>query len=117
VKAKPSITSGSDVSLQLEISLRSLAGTSFNGVPVIGNREYKGSISLMDGEPAVVAGQVTRSEMRSLSGIPGFAQVPLLNKVTATNSKQLEYDELLVVITPHITIRSVGENSEVYLSK
>jgi Flp pilus assembly secretin CpaC len=55
--------------------------------------------------------------MRSLSGIPGFAQVPLLNKVTATNSKQLEYDELLVVITPHITIRSVGENSEVYLSK
>ncbi|HEY8671626.1 MAG TPA: hypothetical protein VIL63_12340, partial [Terriglobales bacterium] len=117
VKAKPSITSGSDVSLQLEITLRSLAGTSFNGVPVIGNREYKGSISLMDGEPAVVAGQVTRSEVRSLSGIPGFGQVPLLNKVTASNSKQLEYDELLVVITPHITRRSVGEASEVYLSK
>ena len=117
VKAKPSITSGSDVNLQLEISLRSLAGTSFNGVPVIGNREYKGSISLLDGEPAVVAGQVTRSEVRSLSGIPGLGQVPGLNKITATNSKQLEYDELLVVITPHITSRGVGEASEVYLPK
>jgi general secretion pathway protein D len=117
IKAKPSITSGSDVSLHLEINLRSLAGQSFNGVPVIGNREYKGSITLLDGEPAVVASQVTRSEALSLSGIPGLGQVPGLNKITASNSKQLEYDELLVVITPHITSRSTGQASEVYLPK
>ncbi len=117
IKAKPAVTSGSDVSLQLEISLRALSGASFNGVPVIGNREYKGTITLLDGEPAVVAGQVTRSETRSLSGIPGLGQVPGLNKVTATNSKQYEYDELLVVITPHITSRSMGQASEIYLPK
>jgi len=117
VKAKPSITSNSDVSLQLEISLRSLAGQSFNGVPVIGNREYKGSITLMDGQPAVVAGQVTHTETKALSGIPGLGQVPGLNKITATNSKEYEDDELLVVITPHITNRSMGQNSEVYLQK
>ena len=117
VKAKPSITSDSNVSLQLEINLRSLAGQSINGVPVIGNREYKGSISLENGEPAVVAGQISRSETRNLSGIPGLSQIPLLNKVTATNTKQTEYDELLVVITPHITRRGVGQNTEVYLAK
>ena len=117
VKAKPSINSGSGVSLQLEISLRSLAGPSFNGVPVIGNREYKGSITLLDGEPAVVAGQVTHSETKALSGIPGLGQVPGLNKITATNSKQYEDDELLVVITPHIISRSTGQASEVYLPK
>ena len=50
------------MSLQLEITIRSLAGAIFNGVPVIGNREYKGTITLLDGEPAVVAGQVTHSE-------------------------------------------------------
>jgi len=49
IKAKPAVTSGSDVSMQLEISLRSLSGTSVNGVPVIGNREYKGTITLLDG--------------------------------------------------------------------
>jgi type II secretory pathway component GspD/PulD (secretin) len=117
IKAKPSITSSSDVGLQLEINLRSLSGASFNGVPVIGNREYKGSINLMDGEPAVVAGQVTHSETFALSGIPGLGQVPGLNKVTASNSKQLEYDELLLVITPHITNRSTGQASEVYLPR
>jgi type II secretory pathway component GspD/PulD (secretin) len=117
IKAKPSITSSSDVGLQLEINLRSLSGASLNGVPVIGNREYKGSINLMDGEPAVVAGQVTHSETFALSGIPGLGQVPGLNKITATNSKQLEYDELLLVITPHITNRSTGQASEVYLPR
>jgi general secretion pathway protein D len=117
VKAKPSITSSSDVSLQLEISLRSLAGQSFNGVPVIGNREYKGSITLIDGQPAVVAGQVTHTETKALSGIPGLGQVPGLNQVAATNTKEYEDDELLVVITPHITNRSLGQNSEVYLQK
>jgi len=117
VKAKPSISSGSDISLQLEINLRSLAGQSINGVPVIGNREYKGSITLLDGEPAVVAGEMTHSESRSLSGIPGLGQVPGLNKVTTSNSKQYEDDELLVVITPHITSRRIGQASEIYLSK
>jgi general secretion pathway protein D len=117
VKAKPSITSDNAVSMQLEINLRALAGQSINGVPVIGNREYKGSISLENGEPAVIAGQISRSETRDLSGIPGLGQIPLLNKITATNTKQTEYDELLVVVTPHITRRGVGQNTEVYLAK
>ena len=117
VKAKPFITSSSDVGLRLEINLRSLAGQSINGVPVLGNREYKGSITLLDGEPAVVAGQVTHSETLALSGIPGLGQVPGLNKITASNAKQLEEDELLLVITPRITSRSTGQASEVYLQK
>jgi hypothetical protein len=117
IKAKPSVSARNDVSLQLELNLRALSGQSFNGVPVIGNREYKGSITLMDGEPAVVAGQVTHSEALAMSGIPGLGQVPGINKITATNSKQIEEDELMVVITPHITARSMGRSSEVYLPK
>jgi general secretion pathway protein D len=103
--------------LQMEINLRSLSGASLNGVPVIGNREYKGTITLTDGESAVVAGQVTHSETMALSGIPGLGQIPGLNKITTTNSKLTDDSELLVVITPHITSRAVGQNSEVYLPK
>ena len=116
IKAKPAIRS-SDVGLQLEINLRALAGQSINGVPVIGNREYKGSITLVDGESAVVAGEVTHTETLALSGIPGLGQVPGLNKITTTNSKQTDDNELLVVITPHIINRSLGQSSEVYLPK
>ena len=116
VKAKPAIST-TNVSLQLDINLRALTGQSINGVPIIGNREYKGTISLLDGEPAIVAGEVTHSETVALSGIPGLGQITGLNKVTTTNSKQTEDDELLVVITPHVTNRGLGQSSEVYLPK
>lgn len=117
IKAKPSINSSNDVALQLEINLRALAGESINGVPVIGNREYKGSITLVDGEPAVVASEVDHSETLAMSGIPGLGFVPGLNKITTSNSKQTEDDEILVVITPHITSRSTAHNSEIYVAR
>src|SRR5439155_3745749 len=62
IKVKPTIHGNGDVSMQLELQVRSLTGQSNDGVPVISNREYKGSINLRDGEPAVVAGQVSRTE-------------------------------------------------------
>ena len=80
--------------LDLEIKLRTLAGTSVNGVPVIANREYKGSINLEDGEPAVVASSVTQSEQYSMMGIPGLNSIPVLNKIATTNNKTEEDDEI-----------------------
>jgi general secretion pathway protein D len=102
VKAKPTITSNHDVVLKLQVQFRSLLGQSLNGVPIISNREYEGSIALLNGEPAVVAGSLTQSDQRSLGGIPGLGSVPLLDKAMVDNNKQEEDDELLLVITPEI---------------
>ena len=117
MKAKPQVNGDSDVSLALELQVRSLTGAAMNGVPVISNREYKGSIMLRDGEPAVVAGSVSRTEQRSLSGIPGLGEVPGLNRVMATNTKEEDDDELLVVITPHVVRQAAGTNAEVWVKK
>jgi general secretion pathway protein D len=117
VKAKPLVNANLDVRLELEMQIRSLGTTSLNGVPVISNREYKGSITIMDGTQAVVAGSVSSTEQRSLSGIPGLGQVPGLNKITATNSKQEDENELLVVITPHVVSSGSQKTSELWLTK
>ena len=117
MKAKPVVNGNSDVTLQLELQFRSLQGQSFNGVPVIGNREYKGSITLTNGEPAVVAGSVSRTEQRSLNGIPGLGAVPAVNHIMVTNSKEVDEDELLIVITPRVISQGTRTNAEVYLAK
>lgn len=116
VKIKPQIHSGGDVSMELEMSVRSLGATSFNGVPVINNREYKGSIRLADGEPAVVAGSVTRNETYSMNGIPGFGSFPLLNRIMTSNSQENDEDELLLVVTPHVVAAPAGSESTVWMS-
>ena len=117
VKAKPTVHGDGTVSLQLELQVRSLTGQSSNGVPVISNREYKGSINLQDGEPAVVAGQVSSLDQRSLSGIPGMGFVPGLNQIMANNTKQETEDELLVVLTPHVVANTERATPEIWISE
>jgi general secretion pathway protein D len=118
IKAKPMVNANSDVSLQLEMQVRALAGQAVNGVPIISNREYKGGITLVDGEPAVVAGTLSRNEQRSLTGLPGLGFVPGLNNVLTSNSKEVDDDELMVVITPHVIQQSAeNERSEIWIAK
>jgi general secretion pathway protein D len=102
IKAKPLVHGNSDVALDLEIQFRTLGAASVNGIPVIANREYKGGILLKEGEPAAVAGMITRSDQKSLSGLPVFSRIPGLGHITSQTSKQEEDDELLILITPYV---------------
>jgi type II secretory pathway component GspD/PulD (secretin) len=102
MKAKPTIHGNSDVGLELEMQLRTLGAQNVNGVPIISNREYKGGILLKEGEQAVVAGMLTHSDQRSLSGLPFASRIPGLKLLSSENTKQEEDDELLVLITPYV---------------
>ena len=117
IKVKPSVYANNDIGLSLEMQLRTLAGQSINGVPVIANREYKGSITLSNGEPAVVAGAISRSEMLSMTGVPGLGALPGLSKLLTTNTKTTEDDEILIVIAPHTLTSTTPDTSEIWLPR
>ena len=117
MKAKPTIHGDGSVSLQLELQVRSLTGQADNGVPVISNREYKGSITLQDGEPAVVAGEVSQTDTKSMSGIPGLGFLPLLNQAMVNNTKQSDSDELMIIITPHVLANFTRTTPEIWISE
>ena len=117
LKAKPTVHGDGSVGLQLELQVRSLTGQSSDGIPVISNREYKGSINLKDGEPAVVAGEVSQTDTRSMSGIPGLGMVPVLNQAMVNNTKQSDNDELMIVITPHVLANFNRSTPEIWISE
>ncbi len=102
LKTKTLVNGDSAVSLQLDLQLRTLLGQSLNGIPVISNREFQGSLTLEDGQPAVVAGEVDHTEQRSMNGIPGLGVIPGLNQIMTSNNKEDTEDELLIVITPRV---------------
>ncbi len=117
IKAKPVVQGNGTVSLHLELQVRSLTGDSANGVPVIANREFSGSINLAEGEPAVVAGQVSVSDTLAMTGIPGLGGIPGLNQFMVNNTKQEEDDELMIIVTPHIVASSIHNTPEIWLSE
>ncbi len=114
LKAKPTVNRNSDVSLDLEMQIRSLVGQSINGVPIIANREFKGSITLQDGQPAVVAGALSRTDQNSINGVPVLGIIPVIDN----GSKEVDDDELLMVITPHVIQgRTQDEGGAIWLKE
>jgi Flp pilus assembly secretin CpaC len=103
--------------MTLELQVRSLTGQSANGAPIISNKEYKGSIRLRDGEPAVVAGQISSNDQRSMSGLPGLGLIPGLNQAMVNNTLTKQDDELLIMITPHIISNRDHATDEIWVSE
>jgi type II secretory pathway component GspD/PulD (secretin) len=103
VKATPQVYASGIVRLELSVEVKALGTQSFNGVPVISNRQYTGSITVKDGESGVVAGMLDSSESNTLTGLPGISRLPVLGTATSSRGKQKTETELLVLITPHVT--------------
>ena len=102
LKATPIIHADRDVTLKLELAIRSLGAQTVNGIPIINNREYNGSITLKNGESSVMAGLISSADSRSISGLPFLATVPGVTYGASEHTKNDMEDDLLVVITPHI---------------
>jgi general secretion pathway protein D len=117
VKAKPIVHGDGSISVQLELQVRSLTGQSDNGVPVISNREYKGSVTLKDGEPAFIAGEISKTDTLSMSGIPGLGAIPGLNQAMVNNTKKEEDDELMIAITPHVLANFERTTPPIWISE
>lgn len=102
LKATPIIHADKDVSLKLELKIRSLGSQNVNGLPIINNREYTGSITVKNNESSVVTGLISKADSRSIVGLPGLALVPGVTYATSDHTKTVSEDELFVIITPHV---------------
>ena len=100
VKATPTLHSHHEVTLQLEFEIRALAGASVNGIPVISNRTLTQTVRVKDDETSIIGGLLDNEETRSLTGLPGFANLPGLGYAFAGRNNSLKNTEFLILITP-----------------
>jgi len=101
-KATPHVQTEDNVNLELQLQIKGLGAQQLNGLPVLTNREYSGSITVKDGEPSVVAGLIQDQDTRSTAGYPGLGQIPFLSGFLNTNSRDRRRTEILIVVTPHV---------------
>ncbi|HET7695072.1 MAG TPA: secretin N-terminal domain-containing protein [Vicinamibacterales bacterium] len=91
-----------DVTLALKVSLSSISGTGFAGLPTFGNREISTTIRLKDGETNMLAGLIRDEERAVLSGIPGLSDIPLVGRLFANNHRETQQTDIILTLTPHI---------------
>ncbi|HMD41242.1 MAG TPA: FG-GAP-like repeat-containing protein [Candidatus Acidoferrum sp.] len=101
VKATPTLHPNDEVTLQLEFEIRALAGSSINGIPILTNRTVSQTVRIKEEEPSLIAGLLDNEETRTLTGLPGFANLPVAGYLFGQRSTTAQDTELIIIITPH----------------
>jgi len=106
-----------EVTLQLEFEIRALSGTNVNGIPIITNRTLTQTVRLHEGEPSMIAGLLDHEETKSLSGIPGLANVPGAGYTFGNRDNTGNETELLIVVTPRRMSDRIRETRTRYVGR
>lgn len=111
VKIKPKVHFEKEITLELEIKITSIAGVGVADIPIISTREVKNVIRLKDGETNLLAGLLRDEERRSLKGIAGLKNIPILGNLFSVEDKVVEQTDVILTITPYI-VRSLPISEE-----
>jgi type II secretory pathway component GspD/PulD (secretin) len=114
IKATPQLHATKDVTLQLEFEIKALSGSSINGIPVISNRTVTQTVRLKEDETSLITGVLSDNETKTLSGIPGLAQLPGIGYAFGTRNHSYTNDELLFLITPRRVRSPFHESRTIY---
>ena len=104
----PRVNSATEMSTHISVEVSQESGTvNLGGIdqPVIGQRRIEMDLRMRDGEINLIGGLINHQENKSVSGIPGVANIPLLGNLFKSTNITKSDSELLIVMVPHI-IRS-----------
>lgn len=102
LKISPRIRGDGDISLDIDADYNALGTQTYNTIPAVAERTFKGSVRLRQGEWAILAGldETTRSVTRD--GLMGLFQIPGVNQVLSENTRDTQTSKTLIVIKPTI---------------
>lgn len=106
----PTVHYDNEVTLKMHIEVSSQNGSvTISGVtePIIGQRIIDQTIQLREGEPSILAGIITKQDNRTTSGTPGLGELPFFKFFFASNSKEVQDNEIVFLLIPHIVRESL----------
>jgi general secretion pathway protein D len=101
----PKVHAAREVTLKVSMDISSVTGQSnIGGIsqPVIGQRKIEHEIRLKEGEVNILGGILEDQDIRSLNGIPGLAQIPILKYLFAQSNVEHKENEIVFALIPHI---------------
>src|SRR5229473_1861147 len=101
----PHVHAAREVTLKVSMDISSVTGQSnIGGIsqPIIGQRKIEHEIRLKEGEVNILGGILENQDIRSLNGIPGLAQIPILKYLFAQSNVEHKENEIVFALIPHI---------------
>ncbi|MGC1648413.1 MAG: cohesin domain-containing protein [Candidatus Sulfotelmatobacter sp.] len=105
IEITPHVHSNGEVTLKISMDVSAVTGQSnIGGIsqPIIGQRKIEHEIRLRDGEANLLGGIMEDQQTKSLAGIPGLAQIPILKYLFGQTTQDHSENEIVFAIVPHI---------------
>ena len=101
----PKVHANGEVTLKVSLDISAVTSTAnIGGInqPVIGQRKVEHEIRLKEGEVNLMGGMLEDQQTKSLSGIPGLANVPILKYLFSQTNTEHRENEIVFILIPHI---------------
>ena len=101
----PRVHAAREVTLKISMDISNVTGQSnIGGIsqPIIGQRKIEHEIRLKEGEVNLLGGMLEDSTTKSLSGIPGLSQIPILRYLFGQTNTEHRENEIVFAFIPHI---------------
>src|SRR5437868_4484784 len=101
----PHVHAGREVTLKISLDISAVTShTNIGGIdqPVIGQRKIEHEIRLKEGEVNLLGGILEDQDTKSLTGIPGLAQIPILKYLFSQTNTEHRENEIVFVLIPHV---------------
>ena len=105
IDVTPKVHSNGEVTLKIEMDISSQTGTaSIGGItqPIIGQKKITNEVRLKEGEVNLLGGMMENQDTKTLTGIPGLAQIPILKYLFGQTATDHSETETVFVMIPHV---------------
>jgi len=90
------------VTLAIKVNISSISGVGFGGLPTFGNREINTVIRLKDGETNLLAGLIRDDERRTVEGVAGLIDIPVIGRLFAHSKRETQETDIVLTLTPRL---------------
>jgi general secretion pathway protein D len=102
----PRIHRENDVTLELDLKVKSIGGTGYADIPIISTREVKNVFRLKNGETNLLVGLLKDEERKTLKGVAFLKNLPGIGALFSSDDTTIQQTDVIMTITPHI-IRNI----------
>jgi general secretion pathway protein D len=95
LEAKLQVVADKEVLVHLHETIRSLAGTSLNNIPILDNQDVSTDLSIPGGVTTVLVSNLNRSETLATQGV--------VDAIPTDSSRDMTESQLVITITPVVT--------------
>ncbi|MGA2600370.1 MAG: secretin N-terminal domain-containing protein [Bryobacteraceae bacterium] len=105
VELTPHVHGPDEVTLHVSVEISSVASqVTIGGVqqPIIAQEKNEAELRLRDGQVTIMGGLTQTQDTKSLAGIPGLVNIPVLGMLGGSRVTDKSRGELLIALIPHI---------------